>query len=805
MALVVLPIFSTTATVVLGPADRPPTGLMVSQIMRRYHLRALFCPPVIFEQLAQEPAALKHASGLDFILYAGGPLSAETGSIFAQLTNVCSLYGQTEIGVAQMLIPRREDWAFLEWHPSFGADMQPSEDEAYELVLHRDPSLEGVRSFSCNFPNVEEWHTKDLFRPHPNKPNLWKFHGRKDDIIVLSNGEKFNPVPSEAIISGHPLVSGAVIVGQGRFQPAMIVEPKEGSEIPKSSFVEAIWPTIEQANAQAPGHARVTRSMLTVTDTNKRFERAGKGTVMRKMTAEKFAAEVEALYSGVNLEAYGPRLAATNDMAAIRSYVRACVQFSFPIPSLEESEDLYVLGLDSLKSTEIATLLKSDLGTSYTLGLTAQTIYNNPTVHKLSNVIFHGLNFQSSVLGKSSDPKRSRMERMASLASKFTQDLPTALPGRNPLLDKSKLNVLLTGSTGSLGLHLLRVLLDDTRVSKIFCLNRSTNGKEIQQGRFASLGLNESINTPRVNFIQAKYGQSQLGLADAQYHALTSTVDIIIHNAWNVDFNQSLESYEPIHLQGVRNFIDWSLYSIRHPPIVFISSISSVGNWKTIHPDEAVPERPIYDHQVAQTMGYGESKHVAECILGTASERSGVPVSILRIGQIAGPVATPGMWNRSEWVYSLLKTSESLGYLPRNNPDVDWIPVDTLASIILDITHCTAGAAGISTYNLVNPQRTPWTSLINPILQRLGSGIKIVELSEWIRMLEEIDQADTRQLTSKPAAKILGFFRDLENGMKEGKRTTFSTENGVSASKTMANLKPVGTEWMEVWLRQWGY
>ena len=210
-----------------------------------------------------------------------------------------------------------------------------------------------------------------------------------------------------------------------------------------------------------------------------------------------------------------------------------------------------------------------------------------------------------------------------------------------------------------------------------------------------------------MNFIQANYGQSQLGLADAQYHELTSTVDIIIHNAWKVDFNHSLESYEPIHLQGVRNLIDWSLYSIRHPLIIFISSTSSVGNWTTLHPDKAVPEKPICDHQVAQPMGYGESKHVAEYILGTASERSDVPVTILRVGQIAGPVATPGIWNKDEWVYSLIKTPQSLGYFPRNIPDVDWIPVDTLASIILDIVHCTAGMAGALTYNLVNPQCTP--------------------------------------------------------------------------------------------------
>ena len=805
MAFVVLPIYSTMATVVLGPADRPPTGHIVSQIMQRYRLRALFCPPIIFEQLVQEPEALEHAKGLDFLLYAGGPLSSETGDLLSQVTDVCQFYGSTETGAAPTLIPLREDWASLEWHPSWGADMQPSEDGAYEMVLHRDPRLERVRSFSCNFPIVEEWHTKDLFRPHPTKPNLWKFHGRTEDIVVLSNGEKFNPVPSEAVISGHFLVSGAIIVGQGRFQAALIVEPKEESEIQKRSLIEAIWPTVEEANAQAPGHARVTRSMVTVADTNKRFERAGNGAVIRKMTTEKFAAEVDALYSEINLGECGPRLAATNNMAAIQSYVRSCIKFSFPTPDLEESEDLYVLGLDSLKSAEIATLLQGGLGTSHTPELSAQTIYTNPTIHKLSNYIFDGLNSQGLVLGESSDPKRSRMARMASLAEKFTHDLPTELSERKFLLDKSKLNVLLTGSTGSLGLHLLRVLLDDPKISKIFCLNRSANGKEIQQSRIENLGLNENINTPRVNFIQVNYGQSQLGLADAQHHDLTSTVDIIIHNAWKVDFNHSLESYDPVHLQGVRNLIDWSLYSIRYPPIIFISSTSSVGNWTTIHPDEAVPESSIYDHQVAQTMGYGESKHVAEYILGTASEQSGVPVSILRVGQIAGPVATPGIWNKDEWVYSLIKSSQSLGYFPSNIPDVDWIPVDTLASIVLDITHFTTRTAENLTYNIVNPQRTPWNSLINPILQRLGSETKSVELSEWIRMLEQIDRTDTRQLTAKPAAKILDFFRVLDNEMKEGKGAIFSTKHGVFVSKTMASLGPVGTEWMELWLGQWGH
>ena len=86
-----------------------------------------------------------------------------------------------------------------------------------------------------------------------------------DDIVVLSNGEKFNPHSSEAIIARHPLLSGVLIIGQGRPQAALLVEPKD-SGISKDILIDEIWPTVEQVNSHAPGHARIIRSMIAVTN-----------------------------------------------------------------------------------------------------------------------------------------------------------------------------------------------------------------------------------------------------------------------------------------------------------------------------------------------------------------------------------------------------------------------------------------------------------------------------------------------------------------------------------------------------------
>lgn len=336
------------------------------------------------------------------------------------------------------------------------------------------------------------------------------------------------------------------------------------------------------------------------------------------MTAVKFAQEIEDLYSKIS------------------SYVRVSITLSSAITNLKDDDDLYVHGLDSLKSAEIVSILKAGLGDLDISWLSMQTLYAHPTVRKLSEATYKKSNPQEKAANGEIGLEPSRVAKMASLVKEFTQDLPknssrkdTSPPNR------SKINVALTGSTGSLGTHLLRTLLEDPAISKIYCLNRSPNAQEKQLKSFTALSLSPNLNTPRVEFIQANYGETKFGLPNTLYEELTSTVDIIIHNAWKVDFNHTISSFTPVHIRGVRNLIDWNLSSTRNPPIIFISSVSSIGSCKAT--DGPVPEVIIRNHDVAQAMGYAESKHVSECILSIASEKSGVPISILRVGQIAGP------------------------------------------------------------------------------------------------------------------------------------------------------------------------
>ena len=48
---------------------------------------------------------------------------------------------------------------------------------------------------------------------------------RKKELLVTSGGKKIAPAPIEAVLRAHPLVSEAVLLGEGRHFPAVLLVP----------------------------------------------------------------------------------------------------------------------------------------------------------------------------------------------------------------------------------------------------------------------------------------------------------------------------------------------------------------------------------------------------------------------------------------------------------------------------------------------------------------------------------------------------------------------------------------------------
>ncbi|KAI4840286.1 acetyl-CoA synthetase-like protein, partial [Aureobasidium sp. EXF-8845] len=707
------------------------------------------------------------------------------------------------------------DWGWFEWCEHTGAVMEPSGD-LYEMVIKRVPG-NPIQGAFWSFPELDEYRTKDLYEEHPTKKGLWKYKGRNDDVIVLSNGEKFNPVMFEKDIEGHPAVKGALVVGQGRFQAGLILETNTKTD--PEAFLEQIWPAVERANAKMAAHGRVWKSKIAIASPQKPFQRAPKGSIMRRKTNELYKAEIDALYSNEGSAELLGQIDADADETAIREFVKQAIRLALPkIPEQFDDEgyeaDLFSFGVDSLQVLALANTIGHALPKkegSRDAAFKPRMVYSNPTIDALTKAVSNILHGEAA----NGTPTKSREQNMDQVIKKYTQNLPSPVE-YNPRPEHHV--VVLTGSTGSLGNYLLEGLINNPAVERVYCLNRS-DAQSRQKQSFEDRGANPDFS--KVVFLQTSFNKQNFGLSDKVYSELQASVNIFIHNAWAVDFNMGLESFEETHIAGTRRVVDFSATAKYHPHIIFISSIASTGNWHGSGHSGFVPEVFMQDNTLPLPQGYGESKHVASSILAIAAEKSSIASTIVRVGQLAGPSAEKGLWNRQEWLPSIVASSKALGQIPRtlgNEDIVDWVPTDAAAKVLLDIYETrlqTQEERKLDTFHLVNPQITHWKGLVPAIVDfysgspaSSGSAssssaeMKIVEFSDWLQALQSLPVTE-ENMRQVPGIKLLDFYQGL--AQEEGSLPRMDTHRTVEASETLKRLGAVDRGLMVNWCKQWGF
>ena len=522
------------------------------------------------------------------------------------------------------------------------------------MVLVRHPSTDKFHSTWYTYPDLQEYPTHDLFSKHPTKPNHWLHNSRTDDVIVLSNGEKVVPLPQEQVLNEAYEVKRILIHGHGRFEIAALIELESDAEqFTRSEILEKLSPYIQRANEKAPGHGRLSKDRIVFTKPEKPMVLTPKMSVVRKATLAKYADEIEANYAGDadSEEAPGLPLMDGDEQAATEASLLELIKRLSNLKDLKVDQDLFLTGFDSLGVITLNRQIKAQLRSQNVAPATQDLvtpafIYSNPTISKLANAL-------RSLGDQPTDPEslsKARLDNIDNEVARYAETLPSKAKSTTSAKE-GKLTVALTGSTGSLGTYLLEVLASSPIVKHVYCLNRSRDGHSKQQNASHSRGLSTKWGE-KVSFLHVDLSSSDFSLSSEDHKALSQDVSFIIHNAWPVDFNLALPSFEP-QIAGLRNLIEFSAGAEHRPPILFTSTIGEVGNWPKHYPDQNVPEALVEDARVVQETGYAESKYVSERLLVHAAEKGGVSASVCRVGQIAGPVEKGGVWNKQEWLPSV--------------------------------------------------------------------------------------------------------------------------------------------------------
>lgn len=798
--------------VILGPSDQPPSVSTVEHILDSNFANNGLIPPSLLAEVAKEPVVLEKLSRWNSVAFGGGPLAEDAAKAIWKYTQILPLLGSTETFNIPELVPQSEDeLVYHAFHPSLGLDFPEVSEGLCELIFVRKAEAEKHQGAFCTFPDLKEYRMKDLYERHPTKEGLWKYRGRVDDVIVLSNGEKLNPCEAEKIVAAHDEVQSALIVGTGREQPLLVVEPKRRVSV---DLPLEIADELQRVNSVLPAFGQIhpTHVCMVEPDT---FLRSAKGEVRRKPTVDTLLSHIEQTYeTAENSASTHADLDFTTEGSLVSTLSEAISLQILSGKALEAKDNIFSFGIDSLDVLRITRMIKSSMQAQELPGvcsISPKIIYNRRTPAEIAK---HLLNIGDH---QTDQPERSQ-EEMQALLDLYLRKIPSSKEMGSSRALPAKQVFLLTGSTGSLGSYLLDSLLRHYPESSIICLNRkggnATRQIKIQQSR----GLSTDLS--RVNFVGCDIAQESFGLDHKTYQSLLATTHII-HNAWPVNWNLPLPAFEE-QLQACCRLIDLANNSTHDTSVTFLSSIGAGNHWAQEGHEGPVPEAKLDHFDIAEPTGYAQSKLLAEHLFSAASERLGLPVQICRLGQIAGPVnSIDGMWNPQEWFPSILMSSKRMGIMPDDLASmnrIDWIPVDILADILVDIVsgallnhpensmvqpHKDSSSSSPLTFmHFVNPNTTNWQDLSPSVARLLGSEMKLVSLKEWIETLSrdtEFDDSNTKD--ELPAAKLVDFLQGLASGSVS--RAEFAVDEASQASEKLHSLQSVSSKWLEQWWQQW--
>ncbi len=794
-------------------------------------------------------------SKLKVLQSGGAPFApALLAKLVALGVNMKTIYGQTEIAGPMRTLPHSRDnqhmarlrnlydgtgWVALE---DLGAG-----DGSAECVVYKGFPLAAELWEKPDAPNP--YRTNDILREDPPGSGYWVLVGRKDDVIVHSNGEKtMGGGVATSLQGSHPVIFKAAVYGSNRPCTAVIIEVRWAALSSKdaadpSSVEELVWDAVQSVNKQIPIHSRIDRSLVLILGRGENLPITPKGTVKRKIAWDTFGPRVDELFEKFLQDGWSDGgngevtpISALDNLSD-SEYVQACLQSICNVPRGFDwaSKTFYEVGLDSQRAVRLRAMLVKRFG-----AFPLMFIFENPTLGKLvaylENLKSHATHSTSSftVAPNDTPAKDEKLEWIQKTIETYSRIIDgwKAMSSSLPSWLGTSQIVYVTGANGALGNALVEAFVKSPTVSKIYCAVRGSpqdvQGKLVKA--LESRGYTSDISqSPKLHAVPYSMTDVHLGLDEETYAKLQSEVTMVLHNAWRLDFNQPVMMYEPDCLKskhppvsflyacpsflylirclltGVMNLL---LFSISGQKKIFsyTSSVSAVmgpaaaGNIVIEEPAGGDPRTPA-------GTGYAQSKYISERVTQHFAAAMDVPVRLMRVGQLCGH-SVRGKWSESEMYPIMMATGlDHLHAMPlfpgASERFVNWLPVDACGNAAAKSLLAAPGNSQdcYVVHNLVNPNVVTWDAFLD-LLEMAASGDNTkkpftrVPIAQWATDLEKLAEGeDDRSFGNVPGLKLLGYFQAMANAP--------ARKQAQVVTKTIVNQPALDVPAVKKWLQRW--
>lgn len=339
------------------------------------------------------------------------------------------------------------------------------------------------------------------------------------------------------------------------------------------------------------------------------------------------------------------------------------------------SDDFFELGGDSLGAIEFVSRAH-DQGIYFDL----QNVFDYKTVEELSEFIENGdtetIHFGDADFTKINELLRHNMNETV------------ALPQRKDIG-----NIMLTGATGYLGIHILANFLENDN-GVAYCLVRGTDPdnsrKRLMDALMHYFG-NRYVHTDRIEVFCADLSKDRFGMAE-EYDKLLSCVDMVIHTAASVKHYGSYKYFYENNVETTKRVVQFckdagaklvhsSTLSISGTHLVDGLPVESEENLKVFDEDD------LYIGQQLDNV-YIRSKFEGEMAVMTAMTE-GLQANIMRMGNLTNR-SLDGMFQKNHESNAFLQRIKAileLGVCPDYLMEyyLEFTPIDEAAEAVMTL------------------------------------------------------------------------------------------------------------------------
>ncbi len=399
------------------------------------------------------------------------------------------------------------------------------------------------------------------------------------------------------------------------------------------------------------------------------------------------------------------------------------------VDELSIDDDFFDLGGTSLSASKV-TMLAMEKG----LPVSYSDVFDNPTVIDLAA---HCMAMEKG--GKAEVKEEQLQATEEGLEHNVVAEVDDIVADR-----ASFSNILLTGGTGFLGIHILHELLihGDANIYLLVRGNENISAEDRLSGLleyyFDDPFEHELGN--RIHIIQ-----SDVTHPDLVKQLKDVTFDLIINCAAIVKHFSNSDVIEKVNLGGLKNLIEVALdHQCR---LVQVSTLSVAGE----NVDNKFPKtKRIHENEIffGQSIDnkYINSKIKAEQALIEAVNQRGLDGKIIRVGNLMGR-ARDGQFQVNSGTNNFMATIRAykkLGVFPVSMADVtiDFSPIDEVAKTIILLS---TAAKKFTIFHSANSHEVEYGDVIEA-MNAYGYPIKMVDDATFMASLADYMKDESRQM-----------------------------------------------------------